>query len=239
MGGALLRVLLFTIIPVVTTIGGGAVAAFRSLGPELRSCVQHLAAGMVLSAVAVELLPEIKHEAPLPVIIGFTIGVALMLGLRWLVENLGSRKRGKAGARRLVVALGMDSLIDGVLIGIGFAAGAKQGVLLTIAISVEEMFLGMSAAAAMKQAKVAPLRNILITVGLALLISVGAVTGTLLVEGISRPALVALLAFGSASLLYIVTEELLHDAHQISETPLTSALFFLGFLAMLVIEMVA
>jgi ZIP family zinc transporter len=239
MDGALLRVLLFTVVPVLTTIGGGAVAAFRSLGPELRSCVQHLAAGMVLSAVAVELLPEIKHEAPLPVIAGFTIGVALMLGLRWLVENFGSRKRGKAGARRLVVALGMDSLIDGVLIGIGFAAGSKQGLLLTIAISVEEMFLGMTAAAAMRQARVTRLKNILITSGLALLLSGGALAGTLLLKGISRPALAGLLAFGSASLLYIVTEELLEDAHDISETPLTSALFFFGFLAMLVIELVA
>lgn len=64
----------------------------------------------------------------------------------------------------------------------------------------------------------------------------GAVVGVLLLSGLSGAALSAALAFGAAALLYLVTEELLVEAHEVLETPLTTALFFAGFLALLIIE---
>lgn len=45
-----------------------------------------------------------------------------------------------------------------------------------------------------------------------------------------------MLAFGAAALLYLVTEELLVEAHEGQETPLLTALFFIGFLAIPVLE---
>ena len=48
-----------------------------------------------------------------------------------------------------------------------------------------------------------------------------------------------LLGFGCAALLYLVTEELLVEAHEVPETPLATASFFVGFLVLLVIEMLA
>ena len=43
-------------------------------------------------------------------------------------------------------------------------------------------------------------------------------------------------AFGLIALLYLVTEELLVEAHEIEDRPWTSALFFVGFLVLLVLE---
>ena len=45
--------------------------------------------------------------------------------------------------------------------------------------------------------------------------------------------------FGLVALLYLVTEELLVEAHEVPEIPMTTAAFFVGFLALLVIEMLA
>lgn len=58
-------------------------------------------------------------------------------------------------------------------------------------------------------------------------------------RGLSGGALELVLSFGAAALLYLVTEELLVEAHEVPETPLTTAMFFLGFLVLLVIEIIA
>ena len=48
--------------------------------------------------------------------------------------------------------------------------------------------------------------------------------------------IVGFLAFGLMALLYLVTEELLVEAHEKPDTPLISAMFFVGFLGLLLIE---
>ena len=44
------------------------------------------------------------------------------------------------------------------------------------------------------------------------------------------------LAFGLMALLYLVTEELLVEAHEKPDSPAISALFFVGFLGLLLVE---
>jgi ZIP family zinc transporter len=46
-----------------------------------------------------------------------------------------------------------------------------------------------------------------------------------------------ILSFGLAALLFLVTEELLVEAHKEPETPISTALFFIGFLAFLLLGM--
>ncbi len=43
--------------------------------------------------------------------------------------------------------------------------------------------------------------------------------------------------FGVAALLYLVTEELLVEAHEVPETAATTSMFFVGFLLLLVIDL--
>ena len=58
-----------------------------------------------------------------------------------------------------------------------------------------------------------------------------------MLSGMSGAALDGVLSFGVAALLYLVTEELLVEAHEAPETPFLSATFFVGFLILLVTEM--
>lgn len=46
-----------------------------------------------------------------------------------------------------------------------------------------------------------------------------------------------MLAFGVAALLYMVTEELLVEAHEEPETPIQTAMFFLGFIVLFTLDM--
>lgn len=229
-------------IPVAALVVGGVVAAVRPPGPRLTSGVQHFAAGVVFAAVAVELLPDILHERnPVAMTLGFAAGVILMLGVRHLTEAQTGQKGVSGGGppTGLVVTIGIDLGVDGLLLGVGFAAGAKTGVLLTVALTVEILFLGLSAVAALTRAGVGRGRVVRTTLALALVLAAGGAAGTLLLRGLSGFALEAVLSFGAAALLYLVTEELLVEAHATPETPLLAATFFVGFLALLLVEMAA
>ena len=222
----------YTLIPALATVLGAAVAAVRQPGPAVTSAVQHLAAGVLFAAVAGEILPDLKHQqSPIAVIVGGALGVALML----LVKRLGEKAKGSTG---LIATVGIDILIDGLVLGIGFAAGAKQGLLLTGALTLEVLFLGIAVASKLKQTSGSAGRVVGTVAGLALLLPMGALLGTP-IGALPGPYLAGFLALALVALLYLVTEELLVEAHAVPEQPWTTAMFFIGFLGMLVIEEIA
>ncbi|MFO0745735.1 MAG: transporter [Myxococcota bacterium] len=235
----------FTLIPMATLVASGAVALIRPAGPRLRSGVLHLAAGVVFAVVAMELLPSIIHSDALVVVtVGFTLGASLMLLLRHLVgghddpagaTESGSDPRLPVG---MLVAIGIDLTVDGLMLGVGFAAGARAGVVLTIALSLEVVALGLATAASLKEGGHAVGRVIGVLVGLSALFAVGAAVGGLAL-GYAPPELVpGVLAFACAALLFLVTEELLEEAHEVKESPALTMMFFVGFLALMLLEMV-
>ena len=48
---------LFMLIPALVALGGGVLAMFWHPSHQMRSLIQHFAAGVVLAVLAVELLP--------------------------------------------------------------------------------------------------------------------------------------------------------------------------------------
>ena len=152
MSTPLLSVLSFAAIPAAAVIVGGIVASIRVPSPSVRSGVQHIAAGVLFAALATELLPDVVHKKmPWVTLIGFAMGVLAMLLLKALAKK--SEARDKSGAQGMPTSLlwvsGADIVIDGLVIGIGFAASQRQGLLITIAMTLEVLFLGVAAAAAM------------------------------------------------------------------------------------------
>lgn len=221
--------LLYSLIPVVAVLIGAVFAAWRQPGPKLVSAVQHLAAGVVFAAAAAEILPQVKHGASVwATFIGGTLGVVVMLS----IKSLEGRWKGPVG---MVSAIGIDIFIDGLVLGLAFLAGEKAGVLLTIALTLEVLFLGLTVTAELGETIRSRGRIVAITVGLALLLPLGTIAATP-VALLSVPVITAFLAFGLVALLYLVTEELLVEAHEQPDSPLITAMFFVGFLALLLIE---
>ncbi|WP_155300883.1 ZIP family metal transporter [Deinococcus kurensis] len=241
MSVALSQILALTLIPVAATVVGGVVAAVRAPAERTRSFVQHFAAGVVFAVVAGELLPEITNgHQPLGVVLGFALGVAVMLLVRQWAERLegaAEARAASAGNLGLIVAVGIDVLLDGLLIGVGFAAGARVGMLLIVALTLELLFLGVSVASSLVQDGASRGRVIGTVSGLSLLVIVGALLGGTLLQGLMGLALEITLSFGAAALLFLVTEELLTEAHEVKETPLITSAFFAGFVALYLLEL--
>jgi ZIP family zinc transporter len=224
--------LTYTIIPVIAVILGAIVAVMRRPGSAFTSAMQHLAAGVVFAAAATEILPQVKHEAsPAATLIGGAAGVAVMLALK----SFEARFKGPTA---LLGAMGIDILIDGLVLGLAFDAGAKAGVLLTVALTLEVLFLGITLTTELGETISSRARVILTVTALALLMPVGALIA-LPVATLSPVVIAGFLSFGLMALLYLVTEELLVEAHEKPDSPLISAFFFIGFLVLLAIEEIA
>lgn len=238
-----LPVLSFSILPVLVMIIGSGIAAYRVPTPAWRSLFQNFAAGVVLAAVAGELLPEItRGHHPVAVILGFALGVAVLLLIRHFAAGSASNEEVAESSvdsvsGSFVFVIGLDVFIDGLLIGVGFAAGERVGRLLTVALGTELLFLGLSTVSALMAAGVARAQAVRTTVTLALMVLVGATLGALALTGLQGFALVAVLSFGAAALLYLVTEELLVEAHEVRATPWSTGAFFTGFVVLYLTEL--
>ncbi|KUM26358.1 transporter [Mesorhizobium loti] len=218
-----------TLIPVVAAAGGATAASYRRPGPAVVSAIQHFAAGVVFAAAAGEILPNLKHGGSLTAIaIGGAVGVIVMLGLERLEEKIG-------GAAGLLALVAIDIFIDGLVLGMSFIAGAKVGLLMTVALTLEVLFLGLTVAADIRRAEKSPGQIILLTTALALLLPIGSLLA-LPMETLSAPVLEGFFAFGLIALLYLVTEELLVEAHETPDVPWVTAMFFVGFLVLLIVE---
>ncbi len=244
-GSSFLKVIAFALLPVATMALGAGIATLRPPGERLRSAIQHFAAGVVFSVVAVDLLPHLLrlHGDVVEVALGFALGVALMLTVERVTgahEHADpTEEEGRGSIASMLTAGGADLTLDGLLVGIAFAAGSATGILLAIALACELLSLGLAMAVALARARATPVRRIAVPTALAATTLLGgAVLGLGLLAHAPEGLLAAVLAFGSAALLFLVTEELLVEAHRAGESTWGTAMFFLGFLLFVVLGMV-
>ena len=135
----------------------------------------------------------------------------------------------------MLVATGVDLAVDGVLLGIGFAAGAKEGRMLAFALGTELISLALATVATLQRRGASRGRALRVLAGLLAVFVVSAGAGVLLLSKLGGHALTTVLSFGCAALLFLGTEELLIEAHEEKETAGMTATFFAGFLLFLVL----
>jgi len=221
--------ILYTLIPLAAVIVGAVLSVVRRPGPAFVSGMQHLAAGVVFAAAASEVLPQIKHGAsPVATLIGGLVGLGVML----LLKVVEGRAKGPVA---MLGAVGIDILVDGLVLGLAFLAGEKAGLLLTVALTLEVLFLGLTVTAELGETIVSRWRIVGITAALGLLLPFGAWIAAP-VALFPPTIIVGFLSFGMVALLYLVTEELLVEAHERPDSPLVSAMFFVGYLGLLLLE---
>lgn len=217
--------------PVAAAITGAVGASFSRLNATVASGVQHFAGGVVIAALAGEVLPDLRKDGHLwIVVIAFTAAVAFLIALETFSGRVEARADAPVIPIALVVTVGIDLLIDGVLVGVGSTLGSRQALILTIALSLEILFLALSVSAELTDRGASKRAAALVPSLLGLATAVGAVGGAAAFGNASTATLAAVLAFGAAALLYLVTEELLVEAHETRDTPILTASFFLGFI---------
>jgi len=98
--------------------------------------------------------------------------------------------------------------------------------------------LGMATASELGGNKVSKKKSVSLIILLAILFFVSAVLGVTLLHNLSDSAMEVVLSFGLSALLFLVTEELLTEAHEEKETVWHTSAFFFGFLLFLIFGMI-
>ncbi len=225
-------------IPALVALGGGFLASVWKPDHQMRSMIQHFAAGVVLAALAVELLPEIsrEHAPALVLLCSFALGSLFMYGLKlWTIRLEARAAANVIGGLNtgLLLATFIDVATDGFIIGAGFAAGGETGTILALGLSVELLFLGL----ALTSEATRGWRIIALSGALGATVLTASVIGNTLLTGASHAVIGGTLAFSAAALLYLVTEELLVEAHEVEEKPISTLVLFGGFLAFWAIQL--
>ena len=234
---------LIMLIPALVAVAGGFLSLVWHPSHQMRSLIQHFAAGVVLAALTVELLPEIgrEHAQPWVLIAAFAAGSLFMFGMKLLTDKLeaGSHAAGQEAKTALPIGLLVATLIDiatdGFIIGAGFASGGETGLILALGLSVELLFLGL----ALMSDALRGWKMIALTCLLGVEVFAFAVLGKWLLAGVSHDVLGAVLAASAAALLYLVTEELLMEAHEVEEKNYAVLVLFAGFLTFWSIQLLA
>ncbi|QYS85893.1 hypothetical protein JJC03_12555 [Flavobacterium oreochromis] len=109
--------------------------------------------------------------------------------------------------------------------------------LLTIALALEMFSMGMAVASELANESITKKRSLFHIIALSSLFLISATLGGTLLQNLSNNWMEVVLSFGLSALLFLVTEELLVEAHNETDKPMYTATFFIGFLIFLILGM--
>jgi len=227
-------VLLLSALPGLGTFAGGLGAEFGRNSPRLLNLALHAASGIVIAIVAVELMPEVVSAlSGWWVALAFAAGGSAYVLVEAGLERLaGRRAGGGAGMWMIYVAVAVDLVSDGLMLGTGSAVSASLGIVLACGQILADLPEGYAVMANFRD-KGVPRRRRLLLSATFVLFSVGAALFAFLVlQAASQPMKMAALAFVAGLLVVAAVEDMLEEAHEAVEDDRASVLAFVGGFAL-------
>lgn len=221
-----------------TTIGGIIGVNFKNTSNKFLSFILSLAAGLMISIVCFDLIPEALEISTIPlIIIGILFGVFCMIICDVLVQKKfnTSVKYVKTSNSLLrtgiIVSIGLalHNFPEGLAIGSGFGASLKLGYSLAIAILLHDIPEGVSMAVPMKHGGMKISKVIFYVILSGITTGLGAFFGAL-VGAISQEVIAICLSFAAGAMLYIVSGELIPESNKLYKGRMSSMGNVLGFI---------
>ena len=256
------------LIPLLGTMLGSAfVFLMRSeMSVRLQKSLLGFASGvMVAASVWSLLIPAMEMGATsrssssaaawlsvMPAAIGFLLGMGFLLLIDELTPHLHIGTDKPEGLRShlsktamLALAVTIHNLPEGMAVGVVFA-GAESGatnislasaIAVTLGIAIQNVPEGAIISMPMRAAGNSRWRSFLIGSLSGVVEPVGALA-VLLLSSLLIPALPYLLAFAAGAMIYVVIEELIPEASNGQHSNLSTIGFALGFVLMMVLDVV-
>jgi ZIP family zinc transporter len=224
-----LLVLALAALPALGNVAGGLLAEVLPLSQRSLSLALHLAAGVVLAVVGLELMPEALAASPAWVpILAFVLGGAVFLlldrALGFVQARMG-RVEEVSGPLGVFTGVSLDLFSDGVMIGTGTVLNPALGLLLAAGQVPADVPEGFAAVASLRQGGIPRRRRLLLSLGFAVPVLVGAALGYLALRQAPELLTLSVLALTGGALATVVVEEMVPEAHE-GETSQVGAVFF-------------
>lgn len=219
-----------------TTIGGIIGVTFKNTSSKFLSFILEFAAGLMISIVCFDLIPEALELSNLTyTLFGILIGVVCMIFCDNIIKDRYNKKRSNQGNSLLktgiVVGIGLalHNFPEGLAIGSGFGASIKLGYSLAIAILLHDIPEGISMSVPMKYGGMSKIKVVVYTLLSGVTTGFGAFFGAL-IGTISTGVISICLSFAAGAMLYIVSGELIPESKNLYKGRFASLGNILGFI---------
>lgn len=240
MSNSLLTVIGLALLPAAGNFVGGLLAEWLRPSAATLNRVMHLAAGVILAVVAVEVMPGALEAAPAWVLAAaFVAGGAAYVLIEAGVARWQRARKGTAGsgAWMVYVAVAADLVGDGLLIGAGTAVSGSLGLLLALGQVLADVPEGFAVIANFRDNGVERAKRLLLSASFVVPVVGAAVLAYFALRGQSAAAQMSTLVFVSGLYVLAAVEDMLEEAHEGAEDTRWSAISFVaGFALFLLVS---
>ena len=226
-------VLVLACLPAAGNFLGGVAAEVFDVSERSLSLALHLAAGIVLAVVGLELMPEALTADPPWVPIAAFVGggaafVALERAIGYVQARTGAGEESK-GPLAIYSGVSIDLFSDGVMIGTGTVINPALGLLLALGQVPADFPEGFASVATLRRTEMTRRTRVLMSVSFAVPIIVGATLGYFALRDAPEVVTLSVLAATGGALTSVVVEEMLSEAHEGETSPLGPIALTAGF----------
>lgn len=215
------------------TVGGGALVLGSAMAwkwtipPKIVSSVMSFGAGVLISALAFDLVDEAARSGGLwPTVIGFLLGAVIYVGANGILARAGAKHRKRSGGRQPSeeqksgsgTAIAIGSLIDGipesVVLGLGLVSAGSVSPAMLAAVFISNVPEGLSSTSGMKRAGRSARYVFGIWGGIAILCGIASLAGYAALQGAPEEVVAALTATAAGAILAMLADTMIPEAFE-------------------------
>ena len=224
---------------------GAAIAYFVSLPQRLVAAIMAIGSGVLISAVAFDLMDEAYRQSGFgATALGFLAGAVVFTAANILLARRGAKHRKRSGSHPhesqphasegtgLAIAAGalIDGIPESVAIGVSLFGGARVSLATVAAVFLSNVPEGLSSAAGMRKAGRSPAYIFGIWSSIALAAGIAALLGNVALAGASPMLIAGTIAFAAGGILAMLVDTMIPEAFAATHE-YAGLITVLGFLA--------
>lgn len=202
---------------------GAALAYLARLGVRVTAAIMSFGCGILISAVAYDLIFEGFRSAGLrPIILGAVAGSVAYAVANWLVSRQGARHRKRSSGKQtqasdgggLAIAIGsmLDGIPESVVLGVSLLGGGGVSVPVFAAVFLSNLPEGLSSATGMKKAGRSKAYVFGLWIAIAVISGLASLIGAAFLGGASPRLLALVQAVAAGALLTMVADTMIPEA---------------------------
>ena len=222
---------------------GAAVSWKWTLSPKIVSSIMSFGAGVLISALAFDLVDEAEQGGGLlPTVAGFLAGAVVYVAANALLARRGAKHRKRSGDKQASeseepgsgTAIAVGALLDGipesVVLGLGLVSGGTVSTAVLAAIFISNVPEGLSSTAGMKKSGRSAKFVFGVWGGIAILSGVASLVGYLSLQDASVELVAFITAIAAGAILAMIADTMIPEAFE-EHHVLTGLIAALGFLS--------
>lgn len=223
---------------------GALIAWFVRVPPRIVASVMAFGAGVLISALAFDLVGESIAEAGvLPTLTGFLVGAGTYVLANQLLDRLNARnRRGSGQEPGSGVGIAIGALLDGIpesmVLGLSMLGGSGVSIPILVAVVISNLPEGLSSTAELKTAGKSPRFVFILWGSIALAAALASLFGFTILADAPVEVTGFITALAAGAMLAMIADTMIPDAFRNAHN-YTGLLATLGFLTSLIVHELA